>query len=458
MIRRLIFIVAVLLAVPSVSPAAKYATLVGGSSSHADERPGFRKNFETLNRGLVARGWKTQILFADGDGKLPAKAAANPLIQAAVDELADTAQTGDEVLYFFCGHGGERAGRRGRGRSPELTHALQTENERFFSFDNLSDDLKTLQSKNVRVAVVDLSCFSGSTQVVEFTSRACVVTLAATRYVSQCGTYDRTGFFTQRFVKLPELSKQRDVSLLDQFLAARVADPESANFAQISCIVAPAADAWQNLWHDTDPANERRADTFDGRPVNPLRFNRIANSIKDNRVAIADACAKLIADTPDPKRKDQFQKLGEDLAKRLDEFVATHEELERACGDIRTTLSRKMDWGFAGPAARFNKQNYVDMKQMITDANAGVAADDYKGRGRSNRDLYAAVLADRKRLRGVLDDLNKDLGDAWSRYEKLTDSLNRHGEDVMKAERKFYDLYARSTPLDDAADCKAFKF
>jgi hypothetical protein len=305
---------------------------------------------------------------------------------------------------------------------------------------------------------VDLTCFSGSTQVTDFTSRACVVTLAATRYVSQCGTYDRTGFFTQRFVKLPDIGKQRDVSLLDQFLAARVADPESANFAQISCVAAPAADAWQSLWHDTDPANERRADTFDGRPVNPLRFNRVISSVKDNRAAIADACDKIVADTSDAKRRQEFQKLAEELSKRLDDFLGTHEQLERACGDIRTTLSQKMDWGFTGAAARFNKQNYVDMKDMIADANAGVSAADYKGRGRNNRDLYAAVLADKKRLRGVLDDLNKDVGDGWSRYEKLTETLNRHGEDVMKSERKLYDLYARTAPLDAAADCKAFKF
>jgi hypothetical protein len=237
-----------------------------------------------------------------------------------------------------------------------------------------------------------------------------------------------------------------------------VADPESANFAQISCIAAPSADAWQTLWHDTDPANERRADTFDGRPVNPLRFNRIATSIKENRATIADGYAKLIATASEPDRKQQFQKLADELTEKFDAYVAAHEKLELACGDIRATLSRQMNWGFTGPAARYNRANFVDMKEMIRQARDGVPAGRYTGRGSSNRDLYITVVRDAKRLVGVLDELMKEVGEAWSRYEQLAATLNERGQDVMKVERKLYDLYANGLTFDDADGCASFKF
>jgi hypothetical protein len=438
--------------------AAKYATIVGGSSTHPGERPGFRKNFDTLNRALLARGWETHVLFADGDAKLPAKEATNALIQAAVDDLAKRAQAGDQVLYFFCGHGSPRAERRGRGRAPEVTHSLQTQNGGFYSFDDLRDDLKTLSSKKVRTAVVDLTCFSGSTQVPDFTSRACVITLAATRYVSQCGTYDRTGIFTQKFVKLPDPDRQADVSLFDQFLAARVADPESANFAQISCVAAPAAAAWQTLWHDTDPANERRADSFDGRPVNPTRAARTAVAVTGNRVAISDAYAKIVAEAAPPQPKEQFQKLVTELEAKLDAYLQTQSELDAVCTDVRTKLSERMNWGFTGASARYNRQGFVDMREMIRKAGSGLTVEKYAGRGSGARGLYAAVVKDSARLAKLLDDLMKEIGDAWPRYEKLSATLNERGEAVMKVERQLYDLYARGLPANGSDPCRAFKF
>jgi hypothetical protein len=449
-------LIALVLITAAPAPAAKYATLVGGSSDDPSERPAFRKNFDTLNRGLLARGWETQVLFSDGDPKMPAREASRELIQTAVDDIAEKAGRGDQVLYFFCGHGTPRQDRRGgRGRPGEASHALQIQGG-FFSLDNLREDLRTLHDKGARVAVVDLSCFSGATQATDFTSRATVVTLAATRYVSQCGTYDRTGIFTQKFVKLPRAEKE--ISLLDQFLSARVADPESANFAQISCVPAPATAAWQSLWYATDPANERRPDSFDGRPPGTTRRARQGTTIKESRDKITAAYAQIVAAAASPEQKAELGGLADDLEKKLDAYLTEQAELERVVADVRGKLARQLDWGFADGAARFNREPLVDMMEMIRQAKDGVVPDHYHGRGSRNRALYAEVLKDSDRLSTRLDEILKELGDAWPRYEKLSARLNERGEDVMKVERKLYDLYVRSLPRDETDTCRAFKF
>src|SRR6266536_126642 len=84
---------------------SKYAALIGGSSRDPREKPFFRQHFDTFNQRLAARGWQTTILFSSGDPTLPAEPATNANIQQLLDSIAAKAARGDQVLFFFNGHG-----------------------------------------------------------------------------------------------------------------------------------------------------------------------------------------------------------------------------------------------------------------------------------------------------------------------------------------------------------------
>lgn len=225
------------------------AAFLAGAAGELIQPNFFIEDFRELSTSLVKRGWTVTIAAGANDGELPgAVRAGNSQILAGVRRNLESVKPGGRALLVFHSHGRQREARWG-----QRSHSIVSEDRDAsgvdigFDLDAIEPELIKAQSRGVRVGLVDLSCYSGSTQSLK--GSACTITLAAADYVSLCSGREEERSFSSHFFRLPE----QQVSLEAQFLDARRKDVESINLPQISSQVTPALLGWERFLKEADP-------------------------------------------------------------------------------------------------------------------------------------------------------------------------------------------------------------
>ena len=203
----------------------KYMYSFGGAGDLAENT--FTADFKLLSVSAKGYGWKNQILFNGShqqDLDEVQKAAGDPtkgfsdknltdsLQQIAKDATANKIKTGDQVLIVIDTHGTPDSS----GKSHKVAC-----NDSICDLGKLDQTVRTLEAKGVKVAIVDLSCYSGHSQNLA-SAKTCVISGT---------TADDVGWstFATHFIS----SIHPGQSLEDVFLTARK-QPTSFGLPQIS--------------------------------------------------------------------------------------------------------------------------------------------------------------------------------------------------------------------------------
>ncbi len=156
--------------------------VVGGSGDPAGDSTIFDTEIASIGPLAKSSAWSTTLLY-DGDRSGSKAAAKNAFGQdaktftqqnfsAAIQQYETLLQekkikAGDEFLLVVDTHGAQHDPK-------ELSHSVVSEDEALLPLDQIQTLRDHLQAAGAKVAIIDLSCFSGSTQALA-NDNTCVI-------------------------------------------------------------------------------------------------------------------------------------------------------------------------------------------------------------------------------------------------------------------------------------------
>lgn len=238
-----------ILCISASAQATKWAYNFAGSDSSNPDL--FLAPLQSENTTLSLSGWKSQLLSGSD---------FNPTTYShTLSQMVAAAQPGDQVMITIDTHGSPTGDDKG--------HIIGCA-DKDCSTSDLKKTIQALERKHVRVAVVDLSCYSGLSQALASNTKACVVS-GATDNDTAWSSFS-TNFATN-------ISAGR--SLEQTFLQAR-ALPSSVGLPQISTRAGQYADSLiQELAEH--PTMNVTVDDLAHQPCAQLDLRQTAESFQD---------------------------------------------------------------------------------------------------------------------------------------------------------------------------------
>lgn len=219
-----------LLALPVPTLASnKYMYTYGGAGDPEGKPNIFTNEFSSLATMAKTNGYQLQMLFNGKSPKdlaqmqsqvsSPVKEFSKNNYSKSLDQIVANSQKGDQVLITIDSHGSPNLSLDQNG-NPEKAHNVSC-NDGDCSVGKLAGVIKTLQAHGVKVAVIDLSCYSGLSQTLA-NPKTCVISATSQDDVARIG-------FGSMLIK----QMKPGVSLEDAFLATRKSD-DAVGRAEIS--------------------------------------------------------------------------------------------------------------------------------------------------------------------------------------------------------------------------------
>ncbi|HND84264.1 MAG TPA: hypothetical protein PLU50_00585 [Pseudobdellovibrionaceae bacterium] len=359
----------------------------------------FVSDFNTYKKNLEERNWKVSTLFDRDARKVPgSKSATNKNIDEGIKAIISKLKTGDQFLLTFHSHG-----MKSDAKIPSH-HSIVSEDVDGYSLQKLDAYADEAKRKGATIAVVDLSCYSGNTQVLNNVpkgadERGCVVSLASEKYISICSGSLNSNSFSESFFKLPHPSVA--VNLEDHFLKSREKDISSTNLPQISSIVLPEKNFWDFFLSEGDPSNSRRGKDFQvARPAG----------------ALCKFCEGIKEHVPELSRLLKFaQELeGETFQSQLWsailDYIGTDVDLTKMTNTIQEKLGSKPSWGFKEKAlAHLNREYLSNMENYARFTDPKLDLGKIKWLDDETRDKFIRLRPYHKKIRAA--------------YQKMSDYL-----------------------------------
>ena len=410
----------------SARGSAKLAVLSGGSGE--DDTDNFLiQDLRDFGRQLRSRGWEVRATVGEEKNLLPGSVpATNANLRAMNVGALEKARAGDQVLLVLHSHGREREGTWG-----QKSHSIVSEdvddsgNDPGFDLDVLEPALLAAHTRGAHVALVDLSCYSGSTQALR--GPDCTISLASPRYVSLCSGRAEERLFTSGFLKLPPAGTPRDIEA--QYLQARREDHESINVPRISTRATPLGEAWDELLFQADPldVSEDLREYRAGKPFDP-------------RGLLAELDRWLQRGGADPTASN---KLRRSIADRIGALLKLRARLETMIPPLAQAYdSPSLELGLPsrGPA-QLSGGNLAE----FLDRTSPKGDHDLDGYSDVQRRLVEAIAAERdslaERFGRPLDEFRLRREDFEARKSELEGAAGQ----VFDLERELYDRLATST-------------
>lgn len=189
----------------SLGAAEKYLYFFGGGGEPKGETTIFDNGLKEIGSFVRKSKWKTTLSFDGGHTKTEAIAAkefkgANNIggfteasMKAALDDLLEKIENGtlkknDQLLLIIDTHGAKKA-------EKEKTHkiAFASGEPESISLDRLESVVSLAKEKGIKLAIIDLSCYSGNTLNIENES-ACVISASGANHKAYSQSFD-LGFF-----------------------------------------------------------------------------------------------------------------------------------------------------------------------------------------------------------------------------------------------------------------------
>ncbi len=220
----------------------KHFYMLGGGGEPKGEKTIFDNDLKNIGSFSNNSDWKTTVSFNGGHGRTEdilasrfSKAInAGPFLEKSYNQMINEMITkiesgllkdGDQLMLVINTHGA-------RNTSKEKTHAIATAKSTANDLTNLSgaetvnlDNLETLANlaaaKGVKLAIMDMSCFSGNLLNIK-NDKVCMISATGSKQFGYAGTFDlglfsMTNTFSGKFFDLMKPGK----NLEDIFLAAR---------------------------------------------------------------------------------------------------------------------------------------------------------------------------------------------------------------------------------------------
>jgi hypothetical protein len=358
--------------------------------------------------------------------------ASNANLSSGVRETLRAAGPGQEALVLFHSHGRERETYWG-----QRSHSIVSEDrdasgsDPGFDLDSIEPDLLEAKNRGVKVALVDLSCYSGSTQSLK--GPACTVSLAASRYVSLCSGRKEERHFNARFFQLPPKGEALDLET--QFLESRRADRDSINLPEISSRPTPAWLGWESFLVNVDPL-----DTFED-----LKDLRTGTPMNDPK-ALPEEVDRWIASQPsDPGLKA----LREEIARKL----AAVFELRRRLESQMPALAKDYDEASVTvqlPDRPELKIGRAYLAELLQAARDGRIPDGYT-------DVQRNLV---KRIEPLQADLSAKFAKPLSEFQSRRDRFDQDNEAFAQAAGSLFEsereLYGRQPEVPGSDPCREF--
>ncbi|MBN8538647.1 MAG: hypothetical protein J0M15_16480 [Deltaproteobacteria bacterium] len=344
---------------------------------------------------------------------------------------------GDQVLITFYAHG--------RDTTPGFLHRIATEDPMGYSLENISYFADEVKAKGGTLAVLDLSCYSGSTQDINDgpqvdnpKERGCIVTLASEKYVGMgiCAGAKTESSFTSTIMKLPDPSIK--ISLEQHFLDSREKDTTPANLPQISSIPLPLKTFWDFFLSASDPNSIYRE--------NGLSVNRVEASICRlcDKTTVMEY-TKEIANLKNIAEKLGNAPLGKELTDKMQDYLKSYKSISQSINSVQRKMGMIPSWGFTEPVLKpFNKISLSRMRSLVNLTEPSVSLTDIKWLDENSREQITKLRPHHHKLAEALNKMGKALGKDWDIYENKKKILVQKAQEVMAAERKLYALHARS--------------
>jgi hypothetical protein len=163
----------------------KRAYVMGGGGEPLDEPNQFADDFKVAGGALLASGYQTKVLFDGGHASakevakhfgiesvppITKKNMQNEWASLVNDMNTGKLRSGDQVLMVLNSHGTPSSG---------LTHEISTSDTNV-SLDTLKFIREKAEAAGIKLAIVDLSCYSGSTLSLS-THKTCVISSSTSK-------------------------------------------------------------------------------------------------------------------------------------------------------------------------------------------------------------------------------------------------------------------------------------
>lgn len=458
------------LSVTALADPNKTALLIGGSGEDFSTNNFFTDGFTTYQETLKSRDWNVQTLFDGEKGAIGnSKPATNANIDSALEKIVASAQSGDEVLLYVNAHGLEHQ------LGAERTHHIFTEDQDGYSVDKLQEAADSLAKKGVKVALVDLSCYSGTTQSVggskglvkdwkaEKKAREqakkdlnyCIATLAANTYVSVCGmTPKGTLGFTNTFVNLP---KKGSFNMEEQFLAARAHDESAGDLPELSTLNYPITGRWSRFLNTFDPEQVHRDEFF--KHLDDKEIETEGHFVSELNTAgackmsneISSEIDKLVKNLDQAKGKllEPFEKNITDEVNKLPGITA---KLDPIYHRILSYFGKNINWGEGLP-----NLSVAEMNEILKAIESGIDLKSVAWLDDHTKSIIETIRPHAKEIREQKKTLLAGIEQDWKDYEAAKKQIEEQSAIVMKAERAFYNKYAEVNSKQDNNPCRDFQ-
>lgn len=414
--------------------AEQYALIAGGSGEDLNKENFFAADFKAYKENLEKRNWKVTVLFDNDTSKVPgSQTATNNNIDEGINRIIEKLKPDDQVLLNFHAHGRDSNMRFGGH------HSIMSESPGGYSLSKLDSYADAIKAKGAKLAVVDLSCYSGHTQNLhgidgKHAERGCVVSLASERYVSICSGDSASNSFTSAFINLPKPPAK--VNIEEHFLKSREKDSSSSNLPQISSIKLPASNFWDFFLSVGDPNSISREDGFAvaNTEATACAFCEQAGKYSEEIVKLKKL-AEQVGGSP----------LSKELLDSLQSYMGAYDQITSQTQKIQKKMSEIPSWGFTEPAlTQYNQASLGRMGSLIAFSDPNLDLRDIKWLDDGTRERFVQLRPYHQQLKSAYQKMVGTLGDVLSSYEKMKESIDQKGKVVMANERKLFALYAKS--------------
>ncbi len=421
--------------------AEMHALIIGGSGEEFRPKNLFIDDFLNLNKKLSTRNWKTSILFNGQSNKVAgAQLASNANISRELEQLQKNCKSGDEAMIIVDAHGAKP---RSDGR--EKSHSIMTEDQGGYSMDALEPVLTALNKKGCKVALMDLSCYSGNSQKLE-NSNGCTMTMASREYVGQtCTSSDGLGDFVRNFVAEIPLGTAK-IDLQSAYLRARLKNTDSVNLPELSTLPLLAESGWGSFLSKTDPANLDRDPLdswglfFDKKENAKSEREKRRNVCADVTYALTSQLDAVISMTEDSARKE-LQKTRGQIAKQLDDYLKTYREIDELAVTLKNEMPAKNLSYEKGAGMSINSIPVPLMKMYLAFLDSGVNPDSVSWLRPEMKTDLKEILPFKKQIEQKIMGYENKLSKGLKQYAALDTRLHSQVNALIGSERRFYNQF-----------------
>lgn len=435
---------------PQISKGENYALIAGGSGEDLNKKGNFfAADFKIYEEKLTKRNWRVTTLFDNDTSIIPgSRKATNANIDSAINGVIEKVKPGDQVLLTFHAHG------RNSERRSGSHHSIVTEDPDGYSLAKLDEYADRINDKGGKLAVVDLSCYSGHTQNLngKNSNRGCVVTLASEQYVSICSGAKASNSFTTAFIDLPE--PKTPLKLETHFISSREKDSSSSNLPVISSIRLPSKSVWDYFLSNGDPSSVSREGGL-----------RVGNTEAGGKCQICRDDARNEVEVRMLKKfAESVEGGGSALSKDLTDAFAAYRSSSKAIAESVLRIRKKMgampNWGFKESALKdLNNITLGNMGMLAKLTDPMINIDEINWLDKKTRERILELRPQHQKIKTAHEKMIGYLGADWKKYEEQKQDLAQKGKTVMALERRIFSLHANSQVRffnNESALCRDF--